>query len=245
MTARRLLLVTYLHPPIPFLGGDPWSELHEPVAPESSTDRDDRHDGRLRPDCRQRRRSMGNVVRTVGPDVRALAAPAPATACRRRSGRSGGRRQAADRAPHEGDRPRRPPGRLGRSGGPDDSPSRAHARNRLRDHDLAPRLDPPRRPRTRPRSPPPWLRRPSATVGTFEVLQAHLSRRRRGAGLDAWLDPQVVRRADRLTAATRPIIDDLQARFGTPGACVPNAWDPDLEPEVARAQPPELRPATG
>jgi glycosyltransferase involved in cell wall biosynthesis len=48
--------------------------------------------------------------------------------------------------------------------------------------------------------------------------------------LNAALERAVVRRADAVTAATRPIADDLRRRHGVPVEHVPNAWDPDLEP---------------
>ena len=38
--------------------------------------------------------------------------------------------------------------------------------------------------------------------------------------------------ADAVTAATRPIADDLNARLGLRVEHVPNAWDPDLDPGV-------------
>lgn len=58
--------------------------------------------------------------------------------------------------------------------------------------------------------------------------------------LDAWLEGQVVRRADHLIAHSEPLLADFAARFGREGAVISNAWDTDLEPEVARAKPPTL-----
>jgi glycosyltransferase involved in cell wall biosynthesis len=58
--------------------------------------------------------------------------------------------------------------------------------------------------------------------------------------LDGWLEEQVVRRSDHLIAHSAPLVADFAARFGHEGAVVPNAWDADLEPEVARATPPTL-----
>jgi glycosyltransferase involved in cell wall biosynthesis len=55
--------------------------------------------------------------------------------------------------------------------------------------------------------------------------------------LDAWLERRVAERADALTAATRPIAEDLQDRLAAPATVVPNAWDPDLEREVEKAEP--------
>ncbi len=54
--------------------------------------------------------------------------------------------------------------------------------------------------------------------------------------LNAGLERSVVRRADAVTAATRPIADDLRTRHGVEVEHVPNAWDPDLEPP-APAEP--------
>ena len=60
--------------------------------------------------------------------------------------------------------------------------------------------------------------------------------------LDARLERRVATRADALVAATRPIAEDLGRRLGTPATLIPNAWDPDLEPEVEAAPPVELPP---
>jgi glycosyltransferase involved in cell wall biosynthesis len=58
--------------------------------------------------------------------------------------------------------------------------------------------------------------------------------------LDAWLEAQVARRADRVIASTLPVVADFRSRFGSDGGVVPNAWDTELEPAVARATPPAL-----
>jgi glycosyltransferase involved in cell wall biosynthesis len=58
--------------------------------------------------------------------------------------------------------------------------------------------------------------------------------------LDAWLESRVVRGADRVVAPTAPFLEDFRTRFGRSGGVVPNAWDTELEPEVARASPPRL-----
>jgi glycosyltransferase involved in cell wall biosynthesis len=58
--------------------------------------------------------------------------------------------------------------------------------------------------------------------------------------LDAWLEARVARHADQLTAPTRPFIEDFRQRFGRGGTVVMNSWDPDLGPEVAAATPPRL-----
>jgi glycosyltransferase involved in cell wall biosynthesis len=56
--------------------------------------------------------------------------------------------------------------------------------------------------------------------------------------LNAALERRVALRADALTAATRPIADDLRARHGVAVEHVPNAWDPDLEPSPEAAPEP-------
>lgn len=58
--------------------------------------------------------------------------------------------------------------------------------------------------------------------------------------LDGWLEAQVARRADHLIAHSAPLVEDFASRFGAEGAVVPNAWDEDLEAEVTRATPPAL-----
>jgi glycosyltransferase involved in cell wall biosynthesis len=58
--------------------------------------------------------------------------------------------------------------------------------------------------------------------------------------LDGWLEAQVVRRADHLIAHSDPLVANFAARFRRDGAVVPNAWDTDLETEVANAIPPSL-----
>ncbi len=60
--------------------------------------------------------------------------------------------------------------------------------------------------------------------------------------LDARLERRVARRSDAMTAATRPIAEDLERRLGVGASVVPNAWDPDFEAAVAAAEAPELRP---
>ena len=61
--------------------------------------------------------------------------------------------------------------------------------------------------------------------------------------LDAWLERQVVLRADRVLAATLPIAEDFRARYGIDAAHVPNGWDPAVAPEAAPADLPFLDPA--
>jgi len=74
---------------------------------------------------------------------------------------------------------------------------------------------------------------------TFERLRPPFPTRLQ-ARLDGRLERAVVRRADRVLAATRPIAEDLSQRFFVDAVYVPNAWDPDLEAEIAAASPPEL-----
>jgi glycosyltransferase involved in cell wall biosynthesis len=58
--------------------------------------------------------------------------------------------------------------------------------------------------------------------------------------LDLALERRVARRADAVLGATEPIARDLAERLGADGVHVPNGWDPDLEEDVARAQPAPL-----
>jgi glycosyltransferase involved in cell wall biosynthesis len=57
---------------------------------------------------------------------------------------------------------------------------------------------------------------------------------------DERLEKRVVGTADRVIAATQPLVEDLQLRYGADGCLVPNAWDEELETEVAQANPPRL-----
>ena len=54
--------------------------------------------------------------------------------------------------------------------------------------------------------------------------------------LDARLERMVVRGADTVIAATRPIAEDFRARLGVDALHVPNGWDPDLDPAPAPAR---------
>jgi glycosyltransferase involved in cell wall biosynthesis len=58
--------------------------------------------------------------------------------------------------------------------------------------------------------------------------------------LDARLERLVVERADRVLAATVPIVDDFRRRLGVDAAYVPNAWDPELEPAEPAPDTPAL-----
>ena len=55
--------------------------------------------------------------------------------------------------------------------------------------------------------------------------------------LDHELERRVVQSAGAVMAATPPIAEDLRDRFGVEASYVPNGWDPDLEGEVAAAEP--------
>lgn len=61
--------------------------------------------------------------------------------------------------------------------------------------------------------------------------------------LDLSLERRVVRSAEVAVGATQPIADDLSRRFGAFAACVSNGWDPDSAPHSAR--PPAVRPGAG
>jgi glycosyltransferase involved in cell wall biosynthesis len=55
--------------------------------------------------------------------------------------------------------------------------------------------------------------------------------------IDARIERAVVERAEVVIGATEPIASDFGARFATPSAYVPNAWDPALDAEFATATP--------
>jgi glycosyltransferase involved in cell wall biosynthesis len=60
--------------------------------------------------------------------------------------------------------------------------------------------------------------------------------------LDLYLERRVVRSAEVAVGATQPIADDLSRRFGAFAACVPNGWDPDSAPQPTHAA---VRPDDG
>jgi glycosyltransferase involved in cell wall biosynthesis len=74
---------------------------------------------------------------------------------------------------------------------------------------------------------------------TYEPLREPFPTRLQ-RGLDAALERHVVRGADRVVAVTEPIADDFRRRLGVAVATVPNAYDPALDADVERAQPPPL-----
>jgi glycosyltransferase involved in cell wall biosynthesis len=61
------------------------------------------------------------------------------------------------------------------------------------------------------------------------------------AAADRALERAVVRRADTVVAVTRPIADDLAARFGVPTTTVTNGFDPDERPDEAWTVPLDAR----
>jgi glycosyltransferase involved in cell wall biosynthesis len=58
--------------------------------------------------------------------------------------------------------------------------------------------------------------------------------------LDAALEARVARAADRLIGVTEPITSDFRRRYGADAVTITNAYDPALDAEVARAQLPAL-----
>jgi glycosyltransferase involved in cell wall biosynthesis len=57
---------------------------------------------------------------------------------------------------------------------------------------------------------------------------------------DRRIEGRVVNSADAVVAATEPIARDLSDRYGIGATTIRNAWDPDLEAEVAAATSPQL-----
>jgi glycosyltransferase involved in cell wall biosynthesis len=231
--ARRLLLVTYYHPPIPFLGGDPWGAL-------ASHLRDLGHDVTLvttgaygdLPTDHDRQ-----VVRTS--DLTAV------TALRRSL-----RRPAVAREGDTLSASKPPPAILTRVVVPDAyllswaawAIPTVRRLVRRREIDCVITTSPPDSTHViglaLGRDRPAWiadLRDGWVFEGLREPFPTSPQRR-----LDAWLEARVARTADRVTAATLPLVDDLRSRHGCDGGLVPNAWDTKLEPEVACAVPPPL-----
>jgi glycosyltransferase involved in cell wall biosynthesis len=230
---RRVLLVTYYHPPIPFLGGDPWSGLttqlrrlgHELTIVTTGAHGEEPTDAER------------GVVRT--PDLTA------SDALRRVLRRP--------EVPREGAAPavaKPPTALLTRVIVPDAylvswaAWSVPAVRRLIRERRIECVIT------TSPpdsthlvglalgRRRPAWIadfRDGWSFEGLREPFPTAPQRR-----LDAWLEAQVVRRADQVLATTQPGVEDFRARFGRDGAVVPNAWDTELEPEVARATPPAL-----
>ena len=66
-----------------------------------------------------------------------------------------------------------------------------------------------------------WMFEPHREPFSLKIQQA----------LDARAESAVVRKADRVTSVVRPIVRDLEERFGCPVRHVPNGWDPDVVPE--------------
>ena len=67
--------------------------------------------------------------------------------------------------------------------------------------------------------------------------------------LDGWLESHVVRRGDRIVAATAPIAEDQMSRFGVDARHVSNGWDPErlvvVEPGDTRKSGPVMFVHTG
>jgi glycosyltransferase involved in cell wall biosynthesis len=62
--------------------------------------------------------------------------------------------------------------------------------------------------------------------------------------LDAALERRVVRGADAVIGVTRPIADDLRSRLGVAAVHIGNGWDPRWETGVAEVEIPQLEPDT-
>lgn len=230
---RRLLLVTYYHPPIPFLGGDPWSGLttHLRKLGHDLTIVTTGAHGDLPTDAERQ------VVRTL--DLTSVAA------LRRVLRRPGVAR--------EGDAPavsKAPPGILTKVVVPDAyllswaawAAPKVRELIRRRQIECVITTSPPDSTHAvglaLGRDRPAWIA-DFRDGWTFEPLREPFPTdpQRR---LDRWLEAQVVRRADRVTGPTVPMMEDFRARLGRDGGVVSNAWDNDLEPEVGRAQAPAL-----
>lgn len=230
---RRLLLVAYYHPPIPFLGGDPWSGLANhlrKLGHELTIVTTGAH-GELPTDADR------DVVRTL--DLTSV----------------GALRRILRRPPvaREGEAATvsKPPSAiltrlivpdanlLSWAGWAIPTVRRLVRRRRI---DCVITTSPPDSTHivglTLGRDRPAWIadfRDGWLFEGLREPFPTAPQRR-----LDAWLEAQVVRRADQVIAPTLPFIEDFRARYGRNGGVVPNAWDTDLEQEVAHASPPTL-----
>ncbi len=231
--ARRVLLVAYFHPPIPFLGGDPWSALVKELRKlgHEVTIVTTRGYGDLPTDAEQ------GVVRTL--DLTSV------DVLRRLLRRPTVAREGEASAVWK-----RPPPILTRVIVPD-----AHlvgwaawavptVRRLIRQRavECVITTSPPDSTHliglSLGRDRPAWIA-DFRDGWTFEPLrEPFLTEPQRR--LDGWLETRVVRHADQVIAPTSVFIDDFRSRFGREGGVVPNAWDTDLEPEVARATPPAL-----
>jgi glycosyltransferase involved in cell wall biosynthesis len=232
---RRVLLVTYYHPPMPFLGGDPWSGLARNLRKlgHELTIVTTRGHGLLETDADT------GVVRT--PDLISVGALRQIL-----------RRPAIAREGEAPDVAKPPPAILTRVLVPDayllswgawaiPTIRRLIRRRRI---ECVITTSPPDSTHLvglglgLGRDRPAWIAdfRDGWTFdGLREPFPTGPQRR-----LDGWLEAQVAQRADHLIAHSAPLVADFAFRFGRDGAVVPNAWDTDLESEVARATPPAL-----
>jgi glycosyltransferase involved in cell wall biosynthesis len=64
------------------------------------------------------------------------------------------------------------------------------------------------------------------------------------ARLDATMERRVVRGADAVIGVSRPIAEDFSARLGTAATYIPNGWDPRWDARIPQATEVELEPNT-
>ena len=231
---RRLLLVTYYHPPMPFLGGDPWSGLtsHLRKLGHSLTIVTTGAYGSLTTDAENQ------VLRTTD-----LTRMAVLRRVLRRPALAGeGAAATVAKAPpailDAHDRARRVSVELGGLGGPKRSPRDPPGSHRVCDHDIAAGLDAPCGPVARLRTVPPGLQT-YETAGCSRGSASRSRHGRSGGWIAGWRPRSCVvpirrrRRRYRWWRTSDP-------GSGRHAGLVSNAWDEDLEPDVARADPPEL-----
>ena len=110
---------------------------------------------------------------------------------------------------------------------------------RLRDHELASRVGPRRRPGASAARRP-LGRRPPRRLDLRADPPA-LSRPRLQRRLDERLERRWLGAADAVVCVSRPAAEDLRERLGIEPRLVPNGWDPDL---IAPSGPPTTAPAS-